>query len=142
VVHSDGFRLGNIEKQIAEIQAKAIPDSVPDNLLDFIKDFRPMIGRKPLHFKQDPFWIEPLLDKHPHQMFVNGRQTYKTTNSSSLISWIALSKPGCEVTYVVDETKTRNFYRQSKNGKILTQRKSKRWAYQAPKRLRNLLGDR
>ena len=114
MVHSDGFRLGILEERMREKRAKANPDVVPDNLLDFIKDFRPMIGRKPLHFKQDPYWLEPLLDEHPHQMFVNGRQTYKTTNASSLISWIALNKPGCEVTYVVDDDNHRSAFSEQR----------------------------
>ena len=114
MVHSDGFRLGNAEKRLDEIKAQALPDNVPDNLLDFIKDFRPMIGRKPLNFKQDPFWKEPLLDPHPHQMYVNGRQTYKTTNCSSLIAKIALNKPGCEVTYVVDDENHRSAFSEQR----------------------------
>ena len=114
MVHSDGFRLGNAEKRLNEIKAQALPDNVPDNLLDFIKDFRPMIGRKPLNFKQDPFWKEPLLDPHPHQMYVNGRQTYKTTNCSSLIAKIALNKPGCEVTYVVDDENHRSAFSEQR----------------------------
>ena len=114
MVHSDGFRLGILEERMREKRAKANPDVVPDNLLDFIKDFRPMIGRKPLNFKQDPYWLEPLLDERPHQMFVNGRQTYKTTNASSLISWIALNKPGCEVTYVVDDDNHRSAFSEQR----------------------------
>ncbi len=114
MVHSDSFRLGNIEKQLSELQAKALPDNVPDNMLEFIREFRPMIGRKPLNFKKDPFWIEPLLDPHPHQMFVNGRQTYKTTNCSSLIAKIALQKPGCEVTYVVDDENHRSAFSEQR----------------------------
>ena len=115
MVHSDSFRLGNIEKRIAEIEAQADESELaPENLLKFIEEYRPMIGRKPLNFKQDPFWMEPLQDPHPHQMFVNGRQTYKTTNCSSLISKIALNKPGCEVTYVVDDENHRSAFSEQR----------------------------
>ncbi len=114
MVHSDSFRLGNLEKRLNEIKAQALPDDVPHNRIEFIKKFRPMIGRKPLNFKQDPFWIEPLLDEHPHQMYVNGRQTYKTTNCSTLIANIALEKPGCEVTYVVDDENHRSAFSEQR----------------------------
>ena len=113
-MHSDDFRLRKIEEKLNEIRKKALPDSVPDNLLDFIKEFRPKIGKKPLNFDKDPYWIEPLLDEHPHITFVNGRQTYKTTNASSLIAWVALAKPGSEVTYVADDDNHRSAFSEQR----------------------------
>jgi hypothetical protein len=47
-------------------------------------------------------------------MFVNGRQTYKTTNASSLIAWVALSKPGSEVTYVADDDLHRSAFSEQR----------------------------
>jgi hypothetical protein len=114
LVHSDGYRLGKVEEILNELQAKTLPDLVPDNLLDFIREFRPRIGKKPLNFDKDPFWIEPLLDEHPHQMYVNGRQTYKTTNCSSLIAKVALNKPGSEVTYVADDDNHRSAFSEQR----------------------------
>ena len=113
-MHSDDFRLKKIEDKLNEIRKKALPTEVPDNLLDFIKDFRPKIGKKPLNFDKDPFWKEPLLDEHPHITFVNGRQTYKTTNASSLIAWVALKNPGCEVTYVADDDNHRSAFSEQR----------------------------
>ncbi len=113
-MHSDDYRLKKIEDRLNEIRQKALPDSVPDNLLDFISEFRPKIGKKPLNFDKDPFWIEPLLDEHPHITFVNGRQTYKTTNASSLIAWVALAKPGSEVTYVADDDNHRSAFSEQR----------------------------
>ncbi len=113
-MHSDDFRLRKIEERLNEIRQKALPDNIPDNLLDFIKHFRPRIGKKPLNFDKDPFWIEPLLDEHPHITFVNGRQTYKTTNASSLIAWVALAKPGSEVTYVADDDNHRSAFSEQR----------------------------
>ena len=113
-MHSDDYRLRRIEDRLNEIRQKALPDSVPDNLLDFIRDFRPKIGKKPLNFDKDPFWIEPLLDEHKHITFVNGRQTYKTTNASSLIAWYALKSPGCEVTYVADDDNHRSAFSEQR----------------------------
>jgi hypothetical protein len=114
LVHSDSFRLGKVEDRINEIKSKALPDTVPDDLLEFIAGFRPMIGKKPLNFKKDPFWIEPLRDPHPHQMYVNGRQTYKTTNCSSLIAKIATRQAGCEVTYVADDDNHRTAFSEQR----------------------------
>jgi len=113
-LHSDSFRLSNLEEKLNRIKAKALPDNVPDNLLDFIKEFRPMLGKKPLNFDKDPFWIEPLLDPHPHITFVNARQTYKTTNASTLIAWIALRNPGSEVTYVADDDLHRSAFSEQR----------------------------
>lgn len=113
-MHSDGFALDKLEQRLKEIRARNKVDTVPDNLLDFIKEYRPRIGRKPLNFDKDPFWREPLLDDHPHVTFVNGRQTYKTTNSSSLIAWIALNKPGSEVTYVADDDNHRSAFSEQR----------------------------
>jgi len=103
-----------IEDRLNEIRQKALPTEVPDNLLDFIKEYRPLIGKKPLNFDKDPFWREPLLDEHPHITFVNGRQTYKTTNASSLIAWVALKNPGCEVTYVADDDNHRSAFSEQR----------------------------
>jgi hypothetical protein len=103
-----------IEDLLKQKQEQGKVDVVPNNLLDFIRDFRPKIGRKDLNFRQDPFWREPLLDEHPHMMFVNGRQTYKTTNASSLIAWVALSKPGSEVTYVADDDLHRSAFSEQR----------------------------
>ena len=113
-MHSDGFALDKLEQRLKEIRARNKVDTVPDNLLDFIKEYRPRIGRKPLNFDKDPFWREPLLDDHLHVTFVNGRQTYKTTNSSSLIAWIALNKPGSEVTYVADDDNHRSAFSEQR----------------------------
>jgi len=113
-LHSDDFRLRKIEEKINEIRKKALPDNIPDNLLDFIKQFRPKIGKKPLNFDKDPFWKEPLLDEHPHITFINGRQTYKTTNASSLIAWVLLRYPGCEVTYVADDDNHRSAFSEQR----------------------------
>jgi len=114
LVHSDDFRLGKVEQRLNQVKAQALPESIPDNLLDFIKEFRPMIGQKPLNFDRDPYWIEPLMDTHKHITFVNGRQTYKTTNASSLIAWVALSKPGSEVTYVADDDNHRSAFSEQR----------------------------
>ncbi|KKL98615.1 hypothetical protein LCGC14_1822670 [marine sediment metagenome] len=76
---------------------------IPNNLIDFMEQYQPMIGRKLRSFDLSPFWVEPLLDNHPNIMFVNGRQTYKTTNSGSMIAHAALQHDGCEVTYVADD---------------------------------------
>lgn len=75
----------------------------PLSTLDFIKDFRPMIGRSPQNFVLTPFWIQPLEDNHPNKMFVNARQTYKTTNSANILMKYAIAYPGAEVTYVADD---------------------------------------
>lgn len=87
---------------------------MPDNILDFIREFRPKIGKKPLNFDKDPFWVQPLLDDHPHQMYINGRQTYKTTNCSTLIAQVALNKPGSEVTYVADDDNHRSAFSEQR----------------------------
>jgi len=114
LVHSDSYRLSQVEARLNELQAKALPTVVPDNLLDFIAEFRPKIGKKDLNFDKDPYWKEPLLDDHPHITFVNGRQTYKTTNSSSLVAWMALRKPGAEITYVADDDNHRSAFSEQR----------------------------
>jgi hypothetical protein len=113
-LHSDSYRLGLVEDKLTEIRAKALPDYIPENTLDFIKVYRPMLGRQPLNFDNDPFWREPLLDDHPHQMYINGRQTYKTTNCSTLIAEMAIRKPGCEVTYVADDDNHRTAFSEKR----------------------------
>ena len=73
-----------------------------------------MIGRKPLNFDKDPFWVDPLADPHRHIMFVNARQTYKTTNASTLIAKTMLEYPGCEVTYVADDDLHRSAFSEQR----------------------------
>lgn len=113
-MHSDRYRLSILEQKLRERKAKAQPEIIPDNLIDFIKEYRPKIGHKELKFDDAPFWVEPLLDTHPHITFVNGRQTFKTTNSSSLIAWISLLKPGSEVTYVADDDNHRTAFSEQR----------------------------
>ncbi len=113
-MHSDSYRLSKVEALLDQKRAQTLPDIVPSNILDFIREFRPKIGRKPLNFDKDPFWVEPLLDPHPNQMFVSARQTYKTTNCSTLIAQVALSKPGSEVTYVADDDNHRSAFSEQR----------------------------
>jgi len=87
---------------------------VPNNVIDFISEFRPNIGRIPLTFDLAPFWIEPLLDNHPNIFFLNGRQTYKTTNCANLIAWASIQTPGCEVTYVADDEEHKSAFSEQR----------------------------
>ncbi len=88
---------------LLESKIATVTGVIPNNLIDFMEEYQPLIGRKVRSFDLSPFWIEPLLDNHPNIMFVNGRQTFKTTNSGSMIAWAALQKSGSEVTYVADD---------------------------------------
>jgi len=83
-------------------------------VIDFISEFRPNIGRIPLTFDLAPFWIEPLLDNHPNIFFLNGRQTYKTTNCANLIAWASIQTPGCEVTYVADDEEHKSAFSEQR----------------------------
>jgi len=106
--------VSQIEQKINIARASQLPLEIPNNVLDFIKQFRPKIGREPLNFNHSPFWIEPMMDECPDIMFINGRQTFKTTNSSSLIAWTALFKPGCEVTWVADDENHRGAFSEKR----------------------------
>jgi len=88
---------------LLESKIATVTGVIPNNLIDFMDEYQPLIGRKVRSFDLSPFWVEPLLDNHPNIMFVNGRQTFKTTNSGSMIAWAALQKSGSEVTYVADD---------------------------------------
>jgi len=90
-------------EELLEAKIATVSGAIPNNLIDFMSEYQPMIGKRVRSFDLSPFWIEPLLDNHPNIMFVNGRQTYKTTNSGSMIAWAALQQAGCEVTYVADD---------------------------------------
>ena len=113
-MHSVDWRMSQIEQKVNLALAAQLPLDIPDNVLDFITEFRPKIGRTPLTFNHAPFWIEPMMDECPDIMFINGRQTFKTTNSSSLIAWIALFKPGCEVTWVADDENHRGAFSEKR----------------------------
>jgi len=113
-LHSDDFRIRRIEDRINEIRKKGLPDNIPSDFQEFVREFRPKIGKKPLNFDKDPFWIEPLADPHRHIMFVNARQTYKTTNASTLIAKTMLEYPGCEVTYVADDDLHRSAFSEQR----------------------------
>ena len=51
--------MAQAEQKINIAVASQLPLDIPDNVLDFIKEFRPKIGREPLNFDMAPFWIEP-----------------------------------------------------------------------------------
>ena len=86
----------------------------PNNVIDFISEYRPNIGRVPLTFDLAPFWIEPLLDNHPNILHTNGRQTFKTTNCANLIVQVATHFPGCEVTYVADDEEHKSAFSEQR----------------------------
>ena len=97
-----------------EEEISVILPIAPDNLIDFIDEFRPNIGRMAQTFDLAPFWIEPLLDNHPNILMVNGRQTFKTTNCANLIAWVATRYPGCEVSYVVDDEQHKSAFSEQR----------------------------
>lgn len=86
----------------------------PTSTIEFIKEFRPTIGRVIQDFDQYPFWVEPLEDNHPNIMWVNGRQTFKTTNCANLIAKYAIAYPGSELTYVADDEVHRSAFSEQR----------------------------
>lgn len=86
----------------------------PMSTIEFIRDFRPTIGRVVQDFTQYPFWVEPLEDNHPNIMWINGRQTFKTTNCANLIAKYAIAFPGSEVTYVSDDEVHRSAFSEQR----------------------------
>ena len=91
-----------------------VTSTIPNNVIDFIEKFQPLIGRKPHNFDLSPFWIEALLDNHKQKIYSTGRQVFKSTNSASLVAWYALKEPRSEVLWIVDTDAHRLAFSESR----------------------------
>lgn len=94
-------RLEDIEKQINAKIGEGLP-VIEANMWDFIRFNAPKLGRRTHSFRLMPMWEQPVLDNHPNQVFVNGRQTRKTTHAAVKAAHRATSKAGVEIGIVLD----------------------------------------
>lgn len=75
---------------------------LPRKISDWIKVARPTVAGLKRDFSLEPFWWDVYEDEHPFIMVVNGRQTFKTTFCTDVLSWYSTTHPNSEVSYVVD----------------------------------------
>ncbi len=92
-------KLHNVAEKFVTIED--LPN-LPHNVLDWIEQARPSVGRIARNFEVTPFLREIYEDNSPNIMIVAGRQTYKTTLCTDLIANYATTNPRSEVCLVTD----------------------------------------
>lgn len=73
---------------------------LPTNLLDWIKQARPIVEGRPRSFLPFPFWEEIYKDNYSFKMIMGGRQIFKSTYITDILACEATSTPGVQVGYV------------------------------------------
>ena len=90
--------INNIKKNLAK-RPSSLP-ILPDDPLKWIKKARPVVEGRPRTFLSAPFWREIYLDNHHSKIIVGGRQIYKSTYITDILTCEATSAPGIQVGYV------------------------------------------
>lgn len=101
-----------VEKIIQESQGSSRADipTLPSNILQWIAQARPYLGRRKRNFDLFPYWIDIYEDNHPNIRVKAARQTFKTTFCTDIIACAATSNAGVEVTYVADNDSHRSAF--------------------------------
>lgn len=113
-----------LEKIIKDLQkqsksAKSLPQ-VQENILEFIPKMKPMSEGNLRNLAITPFWTEIYQDPHPVKMILGGRQIYKSTYITDVLTYEALTRPGVQLAYVTFNNKSLAvFSRQKLHGSFL-----------------------
>ena len=83
---------------------------LPKNMMDWIAQARPYLGRRKRNFDLFPYWIDIYEDNHPNIMAKAARQTFKTTTCTDIIANGGTTHEGVEVTYVADNDAHRSAF--------------------------------
>ncbi|MDE1817481.1 MAG: hypothetical protein KGI19_02615 [Thaumarchaeota archaeon] len=93
---------------------------VPENILEFISKMKPMSEGNLRNLDITPFWKEIYQDPHPFKMILGGRQIYKSTYITDILTHEALTRPGAQLAYVTFSLKNlAAFSRQKLQGSFL-----------------------
>ncbi|MDE2589836.1 MAG: phage terminase large subunit family protein, partial [Patescibacteria group bacterium] len=93
---------------------------VPENILEFISKMKPMSEGNLRNLDITPFWKEIYQDPHPFKMILGGRQIYKSTYITDVLTHEALTRPGAQLAYVTFSLKNlASFSRQKLQGSFL-----------------------
>jgi len=102
------------EKRLDVLEASLIPDDtlpkLSKNVLTWISQARPYLGRRKRNFDLFPYWIDIYEDNHPNIMCKAARQTFKTTTCTDIIACGGTSNAGVEVSYVADNEAHRSAF--------------------------------
>lgn len=107
--HSLDFRLKKLEAEKTETIT-----AYPDNILDWITQYRPFIGKTPQSFLLAPFWRQVLLDEHMDISCACGRQTRKSTNACNILAFHSTVKDGVELSYIVDSEERKSTFSEKR----------------------------
>ena len=98
---ADIAELNELNKQ-PKSKPKLDYPKLPNNILAWIKEARPYLGKRKRNFDLFPYLMDVMEDNHPNIMAKWARQTFKTTTASDIIGCASTSNEGVEVSYVAD----------------------------------------
>ena len=78
---------------------KPLPPVSPD-ILEFIQKSKPVSEGNLRDLETVPFWTEIYKDDYPFKMIVGGRQIYKSTYVTDILTHEAITRPGAQLGYV------------------------------------------
>jgi hypothetical protein len=84
------------------------------NILDWIKEARPIVENKKRDFLTSPFWFPIYNDSHDYSMIIGGRQIYKSTACTDFIAFAATTQPGIQVCYVTFDQQSLSLFSKQK----------------------------
>ena len=96
-----------------DLGKNSLPE-LPTNLVQWVKQARPIVEGKKRSFVAVPFWEEIYLDNYPFKMIVGGRQTFKSTYVTDLLACEATSMPGSQVGYVTFSQQSQTAFSRQK----------------------------
>ena len=111
-MNSQEKRLEALEQRFnqSESTTESTLPKLPKNIMQWIAQARPYLGRRKRDFDKFPYWIDIYEDNHPNIMCKAARQTFKTTTSTDIIACGGTSNDGVEVSYVADNEAHRSAF--------------------------------
>ncbi len=84
--------------------------TLPQDILEWIKDARPKVDGKERSFLASPFWVPIYQDPSDFKMVIGGRQIYKSTATTDFLAHYSTAYPGTQVCYVTHDEKSLSAY--------------------------------
>ena len=102
-----------IRKILAEeLDESALPE-LPRDILEWIKEARPMVDGYHRHVEFLPLWEQIYNDNHWNTMILAGRQVFKSTYCTDILAHEVTTKSNTQAVYLVDdETRLHAFSQQ------------------------------
>ena len=92
-----------IQKLLREdLSTKELP-KLPRDILEWIREARPLVDGYPRHIEFLPLWEDIYNDNHWNIMIVAGRQIFKSTFCTDILAHEATTKANTQVVYCVDD---------------------------------------